>query len=871
MERSYYALACLLPILCYAAEAKQPVAGVPPTGLSPATLRKVDELSAPWNKPDTPGYALAIIRNGKIIYRHGYGLADLEHQVAISPSTVFHVASMSKQFTAFAIHLLAQEGKLSLDDDIRKYLPELNDFGKTITIRHLLHHTSGLRDQWSLLVLAGWRLDDVITEDDILNLVWRQKSLNFMPGDEFLYSNTGYTLLGVIVKRVSGQSLSAFTKERIFDPLGMRHTQFHDDYGALVPGRAYSYIKQDDDKYRYVALSYSNVGATSLFTSVEDLARWDQNFYDARVGGKELIARMQEPGTLNGNMEISYASGLDVSRYRGLRAVEHSGGDAGYRTDMLRFPDQRFSVVILSNAGDADPTLLAHKVADIFLEKLLKPASVGAQKTRAKKPTAIKIDPTTLDALVGEYELRPGLTVTYTREHDQLMAQTSGEGKLALYPTGERIFTYQRVDASITFQEPDPDGVVTAAVHHQNGQDFRIKRVKRVPLSAAELKEREGEFYSDELHVLYTIAAKDGALVLHHPRGEFELQRGVDTNSFAAEFPIGSLHYSCSPGKGCDGFSITNGRVRNLRFIRAQEEYAVANIDTRTWDGLTGYYQVSPNMIDTVTRDGSHLLSQLTGGLRYELFPSSDRDFFFAALDEQVSFPTSPQEDAVGLVLYLNGHEMTGKRVDEATAKATEEYPQRRIAENAATPGSEAALRSVIEERRSQPDYNRMAPAVAQGVRQSLLAVQSELTTLGEVKSLEFECVGSGGEDVYAAHFENGDAEWHILLAADGMIHFLQHSRFKEATRLPLGQIEKLRSGPGTAATTIEFWNKTDEKLKVYWIDGDGEFKSYGTVNAHQIKTLRTFVSHLWVVGKDEQHPLALFNATPGLTIATIN
>ena len=870
MERSYYALACLLPILCYAVEAKQPVAA-PPTGLSPATLRKVHELSVPWNKPDTPGYALAIIRNGKIIYRHGYGMADLEHRVAISPSTVFHVASMSKQFTAFAIHLLAQEGKLSLDDDIRKYLPELNDFGKTITIRHLLHHTSGLRDQWNLLVLAGWRFDDVITEDDILNLVWRQKSLNFMPGDEFLYCNTGYTLLGVIVKRVSGQSLSTFTRQRIFDPLGMHHTHFHDDYGTLVPGRAYSYVKQDDDKYKYVALSYSNTGATSLFTSVEDLALWDQNFYDARVGGKELIARMQEPGVLNADIEISYASGLDVSRYRGLRAVEHSGGDAGYRTDILRFPDQRFSVVILSNAGDANPALLAHEVADIFLEKLMTPAPAGAPKTPAKKPTAIKIDPTTLDALVGEYEVRPGRTITYTKGHDELMAQTTGEGKLSLYPTGERTFTYKLVDASITFEEPGQDGVVTAAVHHQYSQEFRLKRIKRVPLSAAELKERAGEFYSDELHVLYTVAAKDGRLVLHYPRGEFELQRGVDTDSFAAEFPIGSLHYSCSLRSGCDGFSISDGRVRNLRFIRAQEEYAVANIDTSTWNGLTGYYQVSPRMIDTVARDGSHLFSQLTGGLRYEMFPSSDHDYFFAAIDERVSFPTSPQGEAAGLVLHLNGYDMTGQRVDEATAKATEDFPRRRIAEDTPTPGSEAALRRVIEERRSQPDYDRMAPAVAQGVRQSLSTVQSELAALGEEKSLEFECVGSGGEDIYAVHFENGDAEWHILLAEDGMIHLLQHSRFKEATRLPLGQRETLRSGPGTTATTIEFWNKTDETLKVYWIDPNGEFKSYGTVNRHQIKTLRTFVSHLWAVGKDEQHPLGLFNASPGLTIGTIN
>src|SRR5262245_32446755 len=194
----------------------------------------VDKLFAAWNKPTAPGCAVGVLRDGQRLYSQGYGMADLEHGARITPTTVFHIASVSKQFTAFAIYLLAQEGKLALDDDVRKYLPELHDFGKTITIRHLIHHTSGLRDQWNLLAMAGWRLDDVITEKDILRLVWRQRELNFAPGDKQLYSNTGYTLLGVIVKRVSGQSLREYTQEHIFKPLGMQHTHFHDEYGELV-------------------------------------------------------------------------------------------------------------------------------------------------------------------------------------------------------------------------------------------------------------------------------------------------------------------------------------------------------------------------------------------------------------------------------------------------------------------------------------------------------------------------------------------------------------------------------------------------------------------------------------------------------------
>ena len=280
--------------------------------------RAADAIFAQWAKPGSAGCALGVLKDGKPLYVQGYGRADIEHAVPITASTVFHIASLSKQFTAFAIYLLEQEGRLSLDDDIRKYLPELHDFNTPITIRDLLHHTSGLRDQWNLLAMAGWRLEDVITQEDVVNLIWRQRELNFHPKDEFLYSNTGYTLLGLIVQRVSGKSLREFTDERIFAPLGMRSTHFHEHYGDLVDNRAYSYDRQPDARYVYVALSYSTVGPSSLFTTIDDLARWDENFYTGAVGGRDLLQKMQIKGHLNNGKEIEYASGLVVNEYRGL-------------------------------------------------------------------------------------------------------------------------------------------------------------------------------------------------------------------------------------------------------------------------------------------------------------------------------------------------------------------------------------------------------------------------------------------------------------------------------------------------------------------------------------------------------------------------
>jgi CubicO group peptidase (beta-lactamase class C family) len=529
--------------------------------------KQVDGLFSKWNKPNSPGAVVGVFKDGKIVYEHGYGLADIEHNIPISSETDFHIASMSKQFTAMDILLLAQDGKLSLDDDIRKYLPELHDFGKVITIRNLLNHTSGLRDQWNLLMLAGWRLEDVITEDDILKILSRQSALNFAPGEKYLYSNSGYTLLGVIVKRVSGQSLAQFTHDRIFEPLGMNHSRFQEQYGTLIKNRALSYEPNGDGVYDYVALSYSNAGATSLHTTVEDLLRWDENFYTGKVGGKELLAQMQTKGKLNDGREIDYADGLSIGKYRGLDTVDHGGADAGYRTQLLRFPAQHVSIVVLANAGDASPGKLAHDVADIYLGKQLAPAPEAAAKKQGA-PVEIKIDPKYLDALVGEYELAPGFSIAFTNEHGQLMEQATGQSKNPLFPTTSRTFFLKVVDAQVTFDAPDKDGIVSSATLHQDGQDHPLHRVARKAPSADYLARLDlyiGEYYSEELHVLYTVTRKDDELQVTPPRGEVKLSH-LDGDNFQSDTLIGRVHFHCPKPGLCDGFDVDNGRVQHLHF-----------------------------------------------------------------------------------------------------------------------------------------------------------------------------------------------------------------------------------------------------------------------------------------------------------------
>ncbi|HEV2154037.1 serine hydrolase [Bradyrhizobium sp.] len=526
--------------------------------------RAVDQLFAQWTGSGSPGASIAVIQNGEIIYGKGYGAANLEYGVPNTPATVFHLASVSKQFTAFAIYLLAQDGKLSLDDDVRKYVPKLHDFGKVITIRHLLHHTSGIRDQWNLLALAGWRLDDEITDDDVARVLFQQTELNFKPGDQFLYSNSGYTLLAMVVKQVSGKMLPEFAKERIFDPLGMSHTHFQDNYGVVVKDRAYSYGRRRDGNYQYVALTYSTVGPSSLFSTVGDLARWDENFYTGEVGGLALLAQMQERGKLNSGTEIAYASGLSIGKYRGLRMVEHAGGDAAYRTNILRFPDQHFSVVVLANAGDLNPAALSFAIADIYLKDQLQPTP--DKPAFGDKPEVV-VDPKVLDAYVGDYELRPGFIISFSKDNDHLVTRATGQPSFPMYAVSNIAFRLRVVPAEVVFDETVEGGQAQNAVLNQNGASLPLRRIAITKPKLERLKAYEGQFYSAELGVIYDVFVSDGVLKVHHPRGDIDLMP-VGTDTFGAAFPIGNLRFACTDDGACNALLIDDGRVKELRFVR---------------------------------------------------------------------------------------------------------------------------------------------------------------------------------------------------------------------------------------------------------------------------------------------------------------
>lgn len=428
-----------------------------------------------------PGFSVAVIQHGKPLYEKGFGLANLEYDIPVTPQTVYHVASVSKQFTAMAVVLLEEDGKLSLEDDLHKYLSELPDYGHPVTIRQLLQHTSGIRDQWQTLGLAGWRLDDVITQEQILRLLFRQKELNFVPGTRHLYSNGGYTLAAEIVARVSGKSFPDFCRDRIFNPLGLTRTHFHIDHRTIVRDRAYSYSKHGDG-YEAEPLNYANVGATSLFTTASDLVRWLDNFREPKVGGQRAIERLQEQAILADGNKIDYALGVGIGSHRGLKTISHGGGDAGYRSFVVWFPEQELGVAVLSGLASFECSGAAFKVADSVLgNKLMQEAKKEpALAADQKKRDYINLDKQVFKQFSGAYKLDAGLTANFYEKEGRFIGEIPGQGTVELHPLGTNRFLVETPSGELEFS-PQKDGAMRLKFSHEGGGTVAGERIASVP------------------------------------------------------------------------------------------------------------------------------------------------------------------------------------------------------------------------------------------------------------------------------------------------------------------------------------------------------------------------------------------------------
>lgn len=539
---------------------------------------EVDKIFADLSKPGSPGCALAVLRNAQIIYEKGYGLASVELSAPITAESVFDIGSTSKQFTASSILLLEQKGKLSVNDDVRKFIPELPDYsqstGHPATILNLLNHTSGLRDYLTLLSLAGVSSDSVTTDDDALALIIRQKGLNFPASSKWSYSNTGFFLLSVIVKRASGMTLKQFAAQNIFEPLGMSHTMFRDDHTMLIPHRALAYDPGDKDSYKLNVSYYEQLGDGAVHTSVPDLAKWDENFYTGQVGGKRFLDEIQAHGKLNDGKTLDYAKGLFIGTYRGLRTVRHGGAWGGYRAELLRFPDQHFSVACLCNLSNANPEKRAEQVAGVYLKNLLqpeKPISHVPQK-------GVELSPPQMTAVSGTYR---------NREEKNIARVTTPGGKLQLEIYGRvaplRAITPTEfvpvdfpVDFSLAFDPEKRPPTMKISGDEMLAADY--EKVADFAPSPEQLAAYSGDYYSEELAVVYRIRLANGKLRLVEiadqegiPRtglGPADALRPITTDEFEIANQGLILDFQKKDERNVAGFALGAGATHGITFSR---------------------------------------------------------------------------------------------------------------------------------------------------------------------------------------------------------------------------------------------------------------------------------------------------------------
>ncbi len=526
---------------------------------------RVHALFEHFNEGTQPGVAVAVVRDGEVVLSEGWGLASLEHRVPITSSTVFDVASVSKQFTGLAIAMLVERGQIHLDDDVRSYIPELPDFGRTITLRHLVHHTSGLRDWPGALSIAGWRYDDVISFDQILRFAYAQRDLNFEPGSEYTYSNTGYNLLAEVVARVSGQTFREWTDEHLFRPLGMTRTHFHDDHTEVVPDRAYGYARTRDG-YRRMTNNLTALGSSSLFSTVDDLAKWVLNFETARVGGASALAMTRTRGVLSDGSEIAYAFGISHGDHRGVPIVTHGGSWAQFSTYVVHYPEQRFGVVVLSNSSSNAASRAAFEVALIYLQDELPPRAAEEDGSPVE---AVEVASSILEEYEGVYRLGPAWYVRVRRDGGALLARATREDEAPMTPLSDAEF---RVDAyggaSITFQRDD-----SGRVSHFTYRGMTAPRLDDgdggTPPNPDELA---GVYASEELDTSYRVEVENGIPVLrHHRHGTIRLVHAWGDDYAGSLVSLRSVEFQRDAAGRVTGLLMNAGeRNRDIRFVKVR-------------------------------------------------------------------------------------------------------------------------------------------------------------------------------------------------------------------------------------------------------------------------------------------------------------
>jgi CubicO group peptidase (beta-lactamase class C family) len=536
--------------------------------LPDSVVSRIDNLFQKWDKTSVPGCAIGIVRNDTLIYAKGYGMANLENGIPISPETVFYMASVSKQFTGYSIILLARQGKLTLDDDIRKYLPWIHDFGKTLTIRHLLNHTSGLRDDITLAAITGLGYDGMLTQELAINLIKNQTSLNFDPGERYSYSNSNYVLLAEIVKTASGKSFRSFADSAIFKPLGMVNSQFQDNYAGLIKNRALSYSGTRDNKTLNSFQNVYTVGDGGLFSNINDMAKWVINLYSPLAGDQKDIEQLTWKGKLNNGKEITYASGIGNSIYNGRIKYSHSGGLAGYRTYVSAFPELKIGFIVFSNDGDFNSSAKANEMADIFTTPgIINNANLIDQNDNNK--LLIK-DISIFRKYMGDYVDEDGTRLNFNLNEGKMSLNVQGQSFNLYQFSRDTIALATRPETRFLFSISGND---TVATQYSPGETriFR-KYIAGISLTNKQLQSYTGTYYSLELDCNYGIELRDQKLILTSNKYEdTEISLIGSDDLYTNNWWMGHMKVLRDNKNMVTGFEINDGHIMHLRFIKMKE------------------------------------------------------------------------------------------------------------------------------------------------------------------------------------------------------------------------------------------------------------------------------------------------------------
>ncbi|MGZ2369237.1 serine hydrolase domain-containing protein [Ancylomarina sp. YFZ004] len=534
--------------------------------ISDTQYKKIDSLFLKWNQANHPGGTVGIMQKGKTVFSKAYGFASLEYPVPNSLGTIFNTGSVSKQFTAMGLVVLQQEGKLSIDDDIRKYLPELPDFGETITIRHLLHHTSGLRSLHAMLELAGWRSDDARTNEDLNRFMKNQQDLNFKPGDEYAYCNTGYMLMVNIIEKVTGAKFPQWMTETVFEPLGMKNTYVEDNYRRIVANNATSYYEGESGEFERAVEYWGYVGSGNMHSTSDDLLRWLANFKEPQTGWETHFDMLQTVDTLNNGRENIYAFGLVIGDFNGLRSIGHSGGIGGFRSIVTTYPEEELSIVVLTNFSKASPGQKSNAISEILLVDGKEKESIASAPVKTinlSKKALVKYERSYWNA-TGNYERKIYL------KNDTLRYFRSENSESPIVPIGNNEFQMLGVDVNLKIQFDLGENESLMRVTVDDDLPIISQGFDPTEPSKEELVLYTGKFYSPELETTYIISLDEDSLFCHHARhGDSKMKR-IKKDILKGDWPLLISKFQRDEDGNINGILVSNGRVRNLWFEKQE-------------------------------------------------------------------------------------------------------------------------------------------------------------------------------------------------------------------------------------------------------------------------------------------------------------